>query len=471
MRRLRLAGLNAALIPAIFASAICQITQRPQALPAPGRIGNVICVSDPAQSYALYLPSAYNPVRSWPIIYFFDPGGKGGRPLQLYKELAEKYGFIFVGSNNSRNFSTDQAHSVNAMWVDTHVRLNLDERRMYASGFSGGARVAGAMAVHCANCRIAGVISHGAGYPGGTTESNSRFPYYFAVGNRDFNWPEVMAIRRAREQHKVPCRVREYSGTHQWAPNPVMEDAIQWMQLKAMQAGVLPPNRQFIDGYFQSMQAEAEDAVKRNDVLGQYYAYSSLSSDFSPFESVDVAERNLASLKRSSELRKALKQEREQMDEQLGLEAEISDKIKVYLDGTSSDPLRLRTEILQAVARLQREAENSTPQSRSLIFGRALDDMWVMGMEDGQQELEARHFEKAEACFELMQQIRTDPWPALLLAETHAAAGNKRQALLDLEEAVRRGLKDADAIESDPRLQVLKSDSEFQKLLAGLKHD
>jgi len=45
---------------------------------------------------------------------------------------------------------------MNAIWLDTHFRLALDEQRIFASGFSGGARVAGAMALSCSQFHIAG---------------------------------------------------------------------------------------------------------------------------------------------------------------------------------------------------------------------------------------------------------------------------------------------------------------------------
>src|SRR5215469_2103888 len=134
-------------------------TEKPVYLPSPGQFVNVVCAADANQSYALYLPSGYTVTKRWPIIYFFDPGGRGRRPLDLYKDLAETYGFIFVGSNNSRNFSSNESEIVNAIWQDTHVRLSLDERRIYSSGFSGGARVAGAMALNCSSCEMAGVIA------------------------------------------------------------------------------------------------------------------------------------------------------------------------------------------------------------------------------------------------------------------------------------------------------------------------
>src|SRR5215469_5372871 len=58
---------------------------------------HVTCLSDSSQSYALYLPSSYSPERRWPIIYAFDPFARGKVPVELYKEAAEKYGYIIVG--------------------------------------------------------------------------------------------------------------------------------------------------------------------------------------------------------------------------------------------------------------------------------------------------------------------------------------------------------------------------------------
>ena len=66
-------------------------------------IEKVVCANNAAQSYALYLPSSYSPTGKWPILYAFDPGARGKIPLERFKEAAEKYGWIVVGSNNSRN--------------------------------------------------------------------------------------------------------------------------------------------------------------------------------------------------------------------------------------------------------------------------------------------------------------------------------------------------------------------------------
>jgi len=467
-RRFRRANVLFALCISFFGPCALSQTEKPADLLSRGQILDVTCASDATQSYALYLPSTYTAAKRWPVIYFFDPGGRGRRPLELYKDIGEAYGFILAGSNNSRNFSSDQGKAVNAVWQDTHARLGIDEHRSYASGFSGGARVAGAMALSGPAGQVAGVIAHGAGYPSNKT-SKDDLAYFFAVGDQDFNWPEVINIRREREEQGSPYRVRVYSGRHQWAPASVMEEAVQYMNLKAMQAGNLAADHAFIDRLLDKTKVEAADAETRKDPIAQLTAYRALISDFGGLRDVKDAAQKLTALQQSPALKAALKNEREQVSEQLKLEQEISQKIASVADNSVADVTALRLDVRQQMGALNDQAKHSKNEQKRLISGRAFSGVFVGAMEDGQQQLAGRHFEKAEDYFDLMRQVSDDPWPVLLLADTHAAAGNRKLAIKDLQEAVRRGLKDRAVIESDPQLQGLKSEPDFQKLVAGLE--
>ena len=78
--------------------------------PAPGTVhASVTVAADPTNSYALYLPAAYSPSKRWPLLLVFDPFARGQVSVKLFHEAAEKYGFIVVGSNNSRNFQNPSA--------------------------------------------------------------------------------------------------------------------------------------------------------------------------------------------------------------------------------------------------------------------------------------------------------------------------------------------------------------------------
>jgi len=441
-------------------------------LPTGQVIENVACLSDPTQNYALYLPSGYTPAKRWPIIYAFDPAARGKVPVKLYKDVAEKYGYIVAGSNNSRNFALEESSkSANAMWADTHARLSLDERQTYTTGFSGGARIAGSVALRCAPCRIAGVIAHGAGYPN-TAEASPKYalPYFFAVGDQDFNWPEVIAIRRQREDQGWPYRVRVFPGEHQWAPAAMIEDAVAWIHLKAMQAGVRAPDAVFIADFFARMQREAAEAEQRGDWIGQLSALRSLASDFTGLKDVHEYETELAALKTSRALRRALKTESDAMAEQQSLTADLSAKLRDLADASAEDREERRRDFAEGMALLKRQAERSKSVDQRLIRLRAFNELWAQGIEAGQGEFSRNHFVNAEYYFRLMAEITTsEPWPSLLLAETHAALGNKKQAIQDIREAVRRGLRNPEALEKDQNLEKLHSEAEFQKIVAELK--
>jgi len=439
-------------------------------------IDSVACASDPEQSYALYLPSNYTPAKTWPIIYAFDPLAYGKTPVKLYKDAAEKYGFIVAGSNNSRNFSSGETtKAISSMWQDTHERLSLDPRRIYVTGFSGGGRVATSMALRCRQCEIAGVISHGAGYPASVDASQKGpFVYFVAVGDQDFNWPEIMELRRKKEEAGPGYRVKVFPGEHQWAPAAVIEEAIEWIQLKAMQAGTQPQDAAFIERLFAQTRQEAEQAEQRHDAIAELAAYRSLASDFNDLKDVSQYAEKLASLKKSPELKQARKKEQEEIAEQQSITEDISQKIASVADAEFDQQPSLRSAILDGMAALKTQAAHAQSEKKSegkrLVALRAFNQLWAQGIETGQAQLEKKRFAQAEYYFELMGDISPgEPWPALLLAETDAARGDKKHAIKDLREAIKRGLKNPDAIEKDTNLESLRSDPAFQQLVEELR--
>src|SRR5579863_3159828 len=127
---------------------------------------SVRCSADPTQTYALYIPPR-GLSQALPVVYCFDPHGAGILPVRKYKALADAYGLILVGSNNSRN-GNDWA-TTETIWqslsADTRNRLKIDSRRVYTVGFSGGAKVASYIAIQ--HPGITGVIAGGAGLPDG----------------------------------------------------------------------------------------------------------------------------------------------------------------------------------------------------------------------------------------------------------------------------------------------------------------
>src|SRR5690349_6499134 len=154
---------------------------------------SVTCKTDASQSYALYIPSKGNK-EALPVIYFFDPHADGSLPLSKYKALADRYNFILIGSNNSKNGNDwpTTENIWNNLFNDTQKRLKINSDRIYTCGFSGGAKVASYAALN--HSGIKGVIVGGAGLPDQTPPNNFNFTFTEIVGEGDMNMTDLVQL-------------------------------------------------------------------------------------------------------------------------------------------------------------------------------------------------------------------------------------------------------------------------------------
>lgn len=433
-------------------------------------IDSVACLGNPAQSYALYLPSNYSPDRRWPIIYAFDPFARGKVPVDLFREAAEKYGYIVAGSNNAKNGpgSLEMA-AAEAIWQDTHRRFMIDKDRVYTTGLSGGARFATSFALYCYTCSIAGVIAQGATYPvrEDARPANTHFLYYVTIGNQDFNYPEVAALREKREDRDAGFEVNIFSGSHQWAPANVVEDAVAWLELKAMQDGKEKPRPAFIQQQMARLQAEADRAERSGDAMMQYEALRSLAFDFKGLADVGRFASQLSVLRKSKAFKHARQKEKHETDQQQSLTAKTSADI-AGLGQAGPEQIPIAQHRILSVFSDLRRGLRSNARDR-LVYVRAFNQLWIQGIEDGQEEFRKKEFVLAADYFQLMADVAPDQsWPLILLADTKVRQGDKKAALKVLDEAVKRGIKSPQSITGDPELTPLLAEPEFQRIVNAL---
>jgi dienelactone hydrolase len=451
-------------------AALSQVT--PPGDPVRGTVtSRVICLDDPTQSYALYLPSQYSPSRSWPVLYAFDPFARGKTAVEVYQAAAEKYGYIVAGSNNSKNGPTSpQLAAAQAVWSDTHKRFNIDKNRVYTTGLSGGARMATSFALYCYTCSVAGVIAHGAGYPANQNSkppANDSFLYYAVVGDEDFNYPEIVTLRRKKDESGAAFKVKAYPGPHQWAPPEIAADAIEWLELKAMQAGTRQVDPAFVKRILEQTKAEAAQAEQRNDALNQYYELRSLVSDFKGLEDTTEFQGKLSQLKNSKALKNALRNEEHEIDEQASLTATAEEELGRLGQADPASQPGLVQHIASVMSDLRRHSKSNSGDH--LVYSRAFMQLWIQGIEIGQDEFRNNHIPQAATYFELMANTSPDQaWPLILLAETRVRTGNKKGAMKAIEEATHRGLKRSQTLTEDPELQPLASDPAFQRIVQTL---
>src|SRR5581483_9854225 len=207
-----------------------------------GMTDTVVCANDLSQRYAVYVPSSYDSKKHYPIIYFFDPHGVGNLPLRVYKDLADKYGYILAGTYNSKNGMQwpESEKAAQAMMQDSWGRVSVDNNRIYTFGFSGGARVASSVALYDGG--IAGVVACGGAFPERNPSFKTQFCFLGFVGERDFNYVEMKSVDKQLDQTSLAHQLMVYHGKHQWPPASVAEQAFQWLDANAMKLKLIPKN-------------------------------------------------------------------------------------------------------------------------------------------------------------------------------------------------------------------------------------
>jgi pimeloyl-ACP methyl ester carboxylesterase len=239
---------------------------RPDSFAVGKVIDTVICSTDATQSYAVYIPATGNK-KAWPVIYFFDPHASGSLPLNKYKALANKYGFLLIGSNNSKNGNDWQL--TDAIWQilasDTRTRFRIDAQRMYTVGFSGGAKVAGYVALN--HPEIKGVIANGAGLPDGVNAGNYAFSFTALTGEGDMNMTELVAVSAAFDKTNTRHRLIVFNGKHEWAPEKTMDVALTGLQFDAMLNKQLPMNEALIKAFAANSKKAVETYSSSNNLV------------------------------------------------------------------------------------------------------------------------------------------------------------------------------------------------------------
>lgn len=435
--------------------------------PAPGTVhASVTVAADPSNSYALYLPSAYSPSKRWPLLLVFDPFARGEVSVKLFHEAAEKYGFIVVGSNNSRNFQ-DPSAAIRTLWADVKERYAIDPRRIYTAGLSGGARVASSIALACKGC-IAGVIANGAGLPNGATTPGPEVADWFLLaGTTDFNYPEQLHLKEALDARNAASRFAVYDGEHNWMPKDFAERAVAWLQLRAMVKGIAPVDKEFIGTQFEGRLAEAASAQKAGDILAAVRDYREIAQDFSTFRDVKDQEATAKSLAASEEFRKAAKNEKAALDLQDDVTRKIGNVVAGIAQGADARTGFI-AELQSAANEIHREQHGASDPARRQAIARGLASAFSFAVESGQQAMLKKDYLAAKDMFQAGEVILPDSaWASYLVATAHAQLGEKKQAIQELKKALEKGMTNPKSLE-DVAFDRIRGDEAFKELSAKL---
>ena len=430
-------------------------------------IEKVACTANPEQSYALFLPPGYTPEKKWPILYAFDPVGRGSVPVKLFQDAAKEFGFILVGSNNSRN-GIELNAIVETLWSDTHQRFAIDERRVYTTGFSGGARVASAIALNSLGT-VAGVIAASGGpRPNFNPSPAKQFTFFGTAGTEDFNFPEMQQLKRRMDEVGVTNRLVIFEGGHEWPPAEICGEAISWMEVQAMKSGTRAQDDQLIDRLLAAKSKTARDYEISKQSYDAYLEYEALVTEFKGLRDVNEFAADVDRLRNSKEVRTAIKSEKAEEADQ----ASLSEKLQTLMARLQDASTYAETmaELKYDLSDLTKKSEGSKSISERRVARRVLQSLLVQLYEEAFALKLKKNYASIPAKFELAALIKPkDPRVFYELAAAYARVGSKGRATTALSQAIERGFSDLARIEQNEDFATLRDDADFKKVLASLK--
>jgi predicted esterase len=430
------------------------------------------CAGLPGQSYALYLPRAYGPERRWPILYAFDARERGRLAVERFRDAAEELGWIVAASNNSRSDEPTMDGNVAAMkalWEDTHARLALDGRRIYATGFSGGARVACLLGLARAG-EVAGVVGCGGGFPSPEAVTAAvPFAFLGVAGDADFNFHELVDLDRRLGELGVRHRFLSFPGGHDWPPAAMAREALLWLELLAMQAGTAPVRAEFVAARFAEALAAAGDEEAAGDPVAALRRLEAAARDFRGLRETEEFETRVGRLRASPQYaRERAAQEAAESRYSAYLaraSARLRDLLAEEPRGVNLRDLLARLE----VPNLERRAAEPTYAGRSAR--RALETLFVQTSFYLPRRMSDRGDEaRAALLLQVAAAVKPgEPWVWYALARAQARSGEGRGALASLGKAVDAGFADGERLAADPAFARLRNVRRFRALLAELE--
>jgi dienelactone hydrolase len=224
----------------------------------------------------------------------------------LFREAAERYGWIVVSSNNTES-DTDPRPSVHAIELtlpDAQKRFSVDTKRIYIAGFSGTAMIGWAVADVTKS--VAGLIGC-SGRPLPQATYRVSFAWFGTAGIHDFNYVETKTLDRGLAAAGSNHRVEFFDGRHRWAPPELLMRAVQWMELQAMRAGTRSRDAAMIKELYD---ADLATARADKDPLDAVRHFESIVRTFDGLTPVDEPRQKAAELRASRAFAKAERDER-----------------------------------------------------------------------------------------------------------------------------------------------------------------
>ncbi|MFD1095171.1 hypothetical protein [Salegentibacter chungangensis] len=429
-----------------------------------GSVVDSIPVSDSlSESFAIYLPHQFREDSNWPVIFVFDPEGRGKSAARLLKDVAEDQSYIIVATNENLKEDSLQANLAKASRMMNTVfnALPVDLDQVYAMGLEEGGIVASAIPLVYKKTR--GVLAIGAAWVNPEFVEKSR-PYMFSIasGYQDSDQFELLEITKIYEEEDYPVEFNYFEGnSEEWPSAGFMNAAVSGLSFRAVSEGLRKNDPAYVKALYENELEFAESLRRKQRYLKAYEKLEQIEEKYETFE--DETREMRKNLRRTSLYRQQKRDYRQAREEE-------NYRKDLYYSSMGSDLVTQNFENvgwwayqMDQLKKLQ-EKGNPAQQEMAHRLEGFLDSL-------SQYHYNTIHENKASIDTKILVSIlrtvinKEDPEAYLNIIRLSGNDGDYETALLYLEDLLKTGYEDMESLYEIPGILDLKFSKEYNELI------
>ncbi|HSI70788.1 MAG TPA: hypothetical protein VK941_11180 [Gillisia sp.] len=430
-----------------------------------GAVMDSIPVNDSiAETYSLYLPNDFSTDRKWPVIFVFDHEGRARAATQLFRQAGEEQGYVIVASENiNKNESLLNNTRVAARLFNGVLNMiPVDANLIYMAGFNDGGRVASVMPAVYSN--VQGVMAVGDAWVNADfIEKGAKFSFVGLAGYNDYRHRLLDETASYLRKQGFQAHTYNYNGGEEWPEFEMISNALGTFTLQAMDKGLRAKDPGMVERLYA---AELETAERLRRTRQDYKSHALLSKmldKYSRYGKKQELEQRIKDISRT----KIFRDQRGQYNRAANKENEYREQ---YLYFFNEDVFRANFENLgwwnQQIKELEelQQSQNSAEAEMAhrvqgllrALANNSFDDLQENGTSNDRLVFTA-----------ILQTIfdKENPEGYLNIISISAGDGDYYTALLYLEDLLKTGYDDLEALYNIPRTLDLKLSPEYNKII------
>lgn len=417
-----------------------------------------------AETFSLYLPTNFTTDRTWPVLFIFDPEGRGRNVAQLFRQPAEEQGYILAASNNMEKDSTLLFNTKVATRMVNGI-LNffpVDVNQVYAAGLSQGARVASVMPAVYRN--TTGVMAIGDTWINTDfIKKGAKFSFVGLAGYNDYRKFLVGETAAYLSKAGMPATTYFFDGGREWPAIDVISNAIGTFTLQAIAKGHRTADLSLVEEIYQRELQYAEQLRGSTQFYKAYQLLEKMSLKYAMYGKKDELEQKMKDIRRTSLFRT----QRRQYNRAALTEQEYRDQYLYFFNedvySSNFENLGWWNGQIKELEELQKSKEQAEAEMAHRLQG-LLQDLAANSFRD---------LKEANAAIDpliftaILQTIfeKEDPQGYFNIISLSARDGDYYTALLYLEDLLKTGYDDVEALYNIPGTLDLKLSPEYNKII------